>query len=163
MRILSHGVVRILGMWALAAVMITDASVETAHAASDAVMTYIRYNRYGSDIYVSYCQVAESYDLAWSQLNPATEQPIWSRFVTFGAINGCTTKYLFAKVADGELLGSGFNLRGNGKLRSYYFQLRSLPGGKIACDRYHVDTPLVRDTRYRADTAAGTACAYVVP
>ena len=76
---------------------------QAAAAAPEAapVMTYMRFNRYGGDIYATYCIAsATSYHLFWGATSPVP----WGTSAGYGALNSCTTKYLFSQVASGEQL-----------------------------------------------------------
>src|SRR5215216_1986740 len=68
--------------------------------ASSATMTYIRFNRYGTNIYATYCVSADSYGVNWGQELPS----YWHRDSFYGGLNGCTTKLFWANVAGNEKL-----------------------------------------------------------
>lgn len=138
----------------LSALIIPQPQAVAAAPDAHPVMTYIRFNRYGGDIYTTYCIAsATSYNLHWGAAYPVS----WSTWASYGAINNCTTKYLFSQVVSGEILEVSFEIFGGGSPINYEFQVHPEGNTNIGCyviEPYHV---LKVDPRLNSQSA----CAFI--
>ncbi|KPL90206.1 hypothetical protein [Herpetosiphon geysericola] len=128
---------------------------QAAAAAPEAapVMTYMRFNRYGGDIYATYCIAsAMSHDIYWGATAPVQ----WNTWAGYGAINNCVTKYLFSQVASGEQLYVDVFAYADWGER-YYFTITANGSTNIYCE---IDNNTSSDDMQPGVTTA-TSCAFV--
>ena len=130
-------------------------------------ITYTRFERTSLDyLYAAYCtNVADSYALDWGQINP-NGSTAWSSHQDNPALNGCLQGVLFfSGVGDGEHLFITITSHGGGATTVSRFDLYPTPTHMLNQCAVQTDgfSPLIRDPRYRWDTAAGISCAFVDP
>ncbi|XSG77284.1 hypothetical protein ACP8Y2_09780 [Herpetosiphon llansteffanensis] len=126
-----------------------QAAAATPEAAP--VMTYMRFNRYNGDIYATYCIAsATSHDIQWGASSPV----IWTTWANYGAINNCSTKYLFSQVASGEQLYAYFWATGDSFV-TYKFTIEAKGTTDIGCELAYASTPL------NVGVTTATSCAFV--
>ncbi|NOK63951.1 MAG: hypothetical protein GFH27_549319n131 [Chloroflexi bacterium AL-W] len=131
-------------------IVISCIPVVPAQAAGYPSLTYIRINRYGGNIEATYCIIADRYRLIWGELAPSS----WFANQSYGAINGCTTKLLFAQVQGNETLfivTSVFSSTGGEE--AYSMKLYPRGTNNLSCDLRYASTRLVRDPRLNSPTA----------
>lgn len=146
----SYRKVVMLSVLILATLMTSLLPAQPAQAAGYPSLTYVRFNRYGANIYATYCIAADYYDLIWGESSPT----YWYDQRSYGAINGCVTKYLFAQVQGNENLFTAFETRSNvGGIANYGFLLYPRGSSSLTCDIDYNGTYLRRDPRLNSSTA----------
>ncbi len=130
-------------------------------------ITYTRFERTSLDyLYATYCaNFADSYALDWGQIN-ASGTIVSSTHQENTALSGCIQGVLFfSKVTDGQHLFITITARGSPGTTVSQFDL--YPNSTHLLNQCSVQTDglsaLIRDPRYRWDTAAGVSCAFVDP
>ncbi|NNJ13675.1 DUF1906 domain-containing protein [Chloroflexales bacterium ZM16-3] len=129
--------------------------------------TYVRLERTSLDyLYAAYCTLAaSSYSLDWGQINP-DGSTAWSMHQNNPALDGCVQGVLFfTGVGDGEHLFITITAAGGSGNTTSRFDLYPSPTHMLNQCSVQTDasSPLIRDPRYRWDTAAGVSCAFVDP
>ncbi len=131
-------------------------------------ITYSRFYRQNTtNIYAVYCiaNADKGYHMSWSAVG-ADGSTIWSDQRNYPALNTCQGNvWFFANVVGGEHLVVTITGHGSGGSTTARFDLYPATGGLLNQCSIQSDTnsPLVRDPRYREDTAQGIACAFVDP
>lgn len=137
-----------------------------AAASSSPKITYIRFKRNVSNIFVALCiNQAESYQRTRMELR-ADGTTLWEITDGFSALNGCVEGvFYYSDVVGGEHLVVRLTAQGGGVTTTARFDL--YPEGQEWLRRCSVQSdsasPLIVDPRPRWDTTAGYACAFIEP
>ncbi|MEF3273101.1 MAG: carboxypeptidase regulatory-like domain-containing protein [Chloroflexus sp.] len=127
---------------------------------------YVRFLRTDlGNVFATYCiNDASSYALDWGLID-SNGNITGNMYREYGALNGCQMGVLFfVGVTDGMHLYVTITARGSATTVTR-FDLYPTPTNLLNQCSVQTDSlsPLVRDPRYRWDTAAGIACAFVAP
>ena len=143
-----------IGLALMATILVPAQSTE----ASNATMTYVRFNRYGTNIYATYCASATSHAIAWGQTVPS----YWSLDRFYGtAMNGCVTRLFWTNVEGNEelywnLVAYPTTYGQDYARNSYVLYVTASGPNNISCSLGYADTALRRDPRL----VSNTACAF---
>lgn len=137
----------------LFALLIFGSSVTPAKA-QEPVMTYIRFNRYGTQINVLYCAVANDQTVVYGEQSPN----YWREYRLVGAINGCTSSvpYWYAVAGNERLFFINYLRVSN--TNSYSFTIVPTGTSNLSCT-FDGGPNMIRDTRL----VSSTACAFITP
>lgn len=138
----------------MVAMGLVSGMVPSAEAAGGPTLSYVRFNRYGTNIYATYCMTADWYQISWTEIAPNP----WPQSLTrrYGAINHCETKHFYTEVVGNETLQIWFNPQISEAGHVYSFRLYPTGGQNMTCSLRHADSFLQWDDRLNS----ATACAY---
>lgn len=129
-------------------------------------ITYIRFKRNISNIFVAICiNSADGYRRTRLEVQ-GDGSTAWQLVDTFGQLNGCVEGVLyFTQVTGNEHLVVNLDAWNTGGSTTARFDLFPTSSDQLnnCAVQSDASSPLIRDPRYRWDTAAGLACAFVDP
>lgn len=123
--------------------------------AQEPALAYIRFNRYGTQINVLYCAVANYQTIFYGESSPG----YWTSEKHFGSINNCTSSVPYwYSVAGNETLGFQIFLQAD-FYRGYSFEIYPTGSSNLSCafKPEGSNDLVVRDTRL----VSSTACAFI--
>lgn len=129
-------------------------------------ITYIRFKRNITNIFVAICiNSADGYRRTRLEVQ-GDGSTAWQLVDTFGQLNGCVEGVLyFTQVTGNEHLVVNIDAWNTGGSTTARFDLFPTSSDQLnnCAVQSDASSPLIRDPRYRWDTAAGLACAFVDP